>query len=563
MNKLWYYVLIPIIGIMSLLAGWGVYEWLLTIQANITLRVAVPIATFITVFLGMWLVLNLVRTFLFHQKGVAGYKLRGRITFYFLLTSFGSIVIVGGVMFYLIILIENTIIDREKSVANNIVDAYKDIIIYNKKEYEKSLEERLRFNPGSFPLSFRIVDESVRLGTARDSAAVSNLMQEEANIVSYYSRPSKRIYYPGDISSLAVIRGSGIYYADTIPDYLSNAFVNSRKNTDKLYELRFYKDFIRPISFVTIFVLSVPILLIVFFVSFFVARSISGGIEKIADGTHLVALGNLDHRVSVRTRDEIEDLADNFNEMAEKLKIASSQIKRMERLEAWKEMAKRLAHEIKNPLTPIKLSAERLQMSHGRSPEDFAAILEKTTNTIIGETKRLENLVNEFSQYARLPYPKIERHDIVPLLMETAGFIQDGYPHALIEKDFPVKSLMADFDDSQFKQVLHNLVKNGIEAQPGDNAWLKISLEQKASSLKITIADHGPGIPDNIWDHIFEPYYTTKDKGTGLGLAIAERIILEHGGYIWFDSSSQGSRFYIELPLNKTGEQHALEDSDR
>jgi signal transduction histidine kinase len=547
----WWHV--PVIFTASLILSFGSYLWLTRMDISRAFLMVVPVGVFVTSFLAGWLALNLARTFIFHNQGVQGYKLRGRITFFFILTNTASILIVGGVLFALILFIESAIIDKEKGIADAIVESYKELIIREKHAFEISLSDPARRTPETFGAAFAIRGESLDFLSVRDAGMRETVEKNMVTIRNYFARSSKRFFYPGETSGIVIFQEGTTYYAADIPDFLKDAFERSKRHMDDLYGLRILKNYIRPASILLLLAFSVPILIAVFLVSIALARSISQNLEKIARGTNLIALGNLDYRVDIRSRDEIEDLAANFNSMAEKLKLATGQIKRMERLEAWKEMARRLAHEIKNPLTPIRLSAERLQHTWGNRTNEFGAILDKTTNTIIGETRRLENLVNEFSQFARLPDPRPEKTDIAAVLREVTDLMQSASEHVPVVSSIQAGPLIAWVDGNQMKQVFINLLKNAVEASRGRSGSVELGLKKTSVSFTVTVRDHGAGIPTEIRERIFEPYFTTKENGSGLGLAIVERIVIEHGGYLDFDTGHEGTIFTVEIPLERAG----------
>ncbi|GAB4297518.1 MAG: ATP-binding protein [Methylophaga sp.] len=223
---------------------------------------------------------------------------------------------------------------------------------------------------------------------------------------------------------------------------------------------------------------------------------------------------------------------------------------------AWGEVARRLAHEIKNPLTPIQLSAERLQRKYGKLvPADQSEGLNKLTTTIVQQVEAMKEMVDEFSEYARTPTLQLQWHAIGKLIREVLTMYQSDPRHQFTllnsREDIQVR-----VDANRFRQVLHNLLKNAIEAceDAGKPVDIVISYHpvtnQQRQWLEILIRDHGPGIPDTIIDKLFEPYATTKHKGTGLGLAIVKKIIEEHGGDVWSENhGSEGTSIIIRLPL--------------
>ncbi|MEK7991713.1 MAG: ATP-binding protein [Thiotrichaceae bacterium] len=219
-----------------------------------------------------------------------------------------------------------------------------------------------------------------------------------------------------------------------------------------------------------------------------------------------------------------------------------------QRNEAWSEVARRLAHEIKNPLTPIKLSAERLQHKYLKKlPASETDTLLRMTNTIINQVDAMKDMVNEFSDYARTPTMKLQRLDINELVKE----VLDLYPNTRVEWDLTEPLPQIEVDKGRLRQVLHNVIKNALEASTEDNP-ISISSEYIAEDatecVELAIQDHGMGIPTELLDRIFEPYVTTKTKGTGLGLAIVKKIIEEHQGMVWIENKG-GVCVTIRLPV--------------
>lgn len=221
---------------------------------------------------------------------------------------------------------------------------------------------------------------------------------------------------------------------------------------------------------------------------------------------------------------------------------------------AWSEVARRLAHEIKNPLTPIQLSAERLKHKlSAKMDKKDAELLERATHTIIQQVEALKTMVKEFSDYARPPTIKTEPIDLEQLIDEIIAL----YSTKTIKLNKSGSLTPVSVDPLRIRQVFHNLIKNSLESienRPG--GLIKITLESihmhDKNQVQVIIEDNGPGLPKEHIDKIFDPYVTTKEKGTGLGLAIVKKIIDEHGGIIWTDSTClTGARFIFRLPLNQ------------
>jgi PAS domain S-box-containing protein len=233
---------------------------------------------------------------------------------------------------------------------------------------------------------------------------------------------------------------------------------------------------------------------------------------------------------------------------------------RTQRVAAWRDVARRLAHEIKNPLTPIQLSAERLRRQFASAPPGARALIEECTATIVAEVDSLKQLVDEFAQFARMPAPKAVLTELNGVLEDTVGLYTGLFAHIVLERTFTPGLPMVRMDAEQIRRVIINLIDNAVEALGGaaagpraDGSPPKIELATQHDPVngvvRITVSDNGPGIPAGDREKLFLPYYSTKRRGSGLGLAIVRRIIAEHGGAIDVaDNAPSGTIFTIELP---------------
>jgi two-component system nitrogen regulation sensor histidine kinase NtrY len=223
---------------------------------------------------------------------------------------------------------------------------------------------------------------------------------------------------------------------------------------------------------------------------------------------------------------------------------------RAQKVAAWREVARRLAHEIKNPLTPIQLSAERIRRHFSNSPEPTLALVEECTSTIVGEVDSLKALVDEFSQFARMPAPRAVPTDLHALVNEALALYQGLLGEVRFERRFADKLPKVRVDGEQIRRVIINLVDNAIEAMNRSGViTLETHHDPSASLVRLIVIDDGPGIPAAEREKLFMPYYSTKRRGSGLGLAIVRRIVAEHGGTIEVgDNVPRGTKFTIELP---------------
>jgi two-component system nitrogen regulation sensor histidine kinase NtrY len=223
---------------------------------------------------------------------------------------------------------------------------------------------------------------------------------------------------------------------------------------------------------------------------------------------------------------------------------------RAQKVAAWREVARRLAHEIKNPLTPIQLSAERLRRHFAAAAPQSRALVDECTQTIVGEVESLKGLVDEFSQFARMPSPRTVPTDLAQLITDTVALYNGIFTDVSIDQRFAPGLPLVRLDPEQIRRVIINLVDNAIEAmERRGKIVVETQLDAANTLVRVVVADNGPGIPAAERDKLFLPYYSTKRRGSGLGLAIVRRIIAEHGGSIDVgDNTPRGTRFTIEVP---------------
>jgi two-component system nitrogen regulation sensor histidine kinase NtrY len=228
-----------------------------------------------------------------------------------------------------------------------------------------------------------------------------------------------------------------------------------------------------------------------------------------------------------------------------------TKIEKMQRMAAWREVARRIAHEIKNPLTPIQLSAQRLRKRYPEILAEEDSVFDRCTDTIINQVEALKQLVSEFSQFARMPRINKTPGDLAGLTRETLVLYQEAHKHidfgCRIDQEIPI----FDFDGEQIKRSLINLLDNAVAVLPnGGKIDVELSINPFAQTVLVKVFDDGPGISKANKLKLFEPYFSTKKSGTGLGLAIVSTIVNDHGGYIRVqDNQPSGSVFTIELPL--------------
>ncbi|MET0595250.1 MAG: ATP-binding protein, partial [Polyangiaceae bacterium] len=300
-----------------------------------------------------------------------------------------------------------------------------------------------------------------------------------------------------------------------------------------------------------------------------IARSVTRRINALARATQAVGAGNLEIRVPTEGNDELTDLSRAFNQMLSEVAESRARVEFLQRMSAWQEMARRLAHEIKNPLTPILLAVEECHRKYEGSDPRFRKLIDTTLEVVEEEVGTLRRLVGEFSSFARLPRAELAEGDVGEFLNEqesaallvrdelvqnagkAGGTAPDSAPKLDVVFRIPDEPMPAHLDRQMLRQVVSNIVRNAFQAvlahRRDGRVEVSVTIEERA--FVIAVDDDGPGVPLEMRESIFDPYVTTKSDGTGLGLAICKKIVVEHGGTIDAGPSPLGgARFRIRIP---------------
>ncbi len=292
------------------------------------------------------------------------------------------------------------------------------------------------------------------------------------------------------------------------------------------------------------------------------ANTLFSPISKLIEAAHRVSQGDLNVRINNKPlNNEMDNLTDAFNHMTQRLKKQNEELAYNQRKAAWADVARKIAHEIKNPLTPIQLSAERLKRKYLKQIENDPETFQNCIDTIIRQVNHIGNLVNEFSSFARMPEAKMQEENLVELCKQTLELQILAYPCISFEFTSP-KEFFWKCDSQQISQILTNLLQNSVNSLQ-ENKILKplisLSLLPEAKHFYMIIEDNGPGFEKENRERLAEPYYTTREKGTGLGLAIVSKITMDHNGNIEFRDSSHlgGARVVLRFSYSKK-EQHGV-----
>ena len=293
-------------------------------------------------------------------------------------------------------------------------------------------------------------------------------------------------------------------------------------------------DFLRQLAFIYIILFLLGIVL-----ALFLSNYISRNMRAVSERLKEFRLNQSNEKLEWRFKDEIGELISEYNIMVEKLEKTAVELAQSERESAWKEMAQQVAHEIKNPLTPMKLTLQMMQRE-----KDLNELHEMAGN-LLEEIESLSHIAEAFSRFAQMPDMRLEGEDITYLTNRAASlyldqgvrFVSTGPLHARVDKE-------------QWTRVVHNLIKNAIQSIPsGYEPEIAVTVAKADDKVMISVQDNGGGIPKEMQHKVFEPNFTTKSSGMGLGLALVKNLVISFGGAIGFDTSEKGTTFIIVLPL--------------
>ena len=302
---------------------------------------------------------------------------------------------------------------------------------------------------------------------------------------------------------------------------------------------------------VTIINLNAFIFLIAGIVALFITNRITRSFALISEKMKAVNLGRLNEAITWNRNDEIGELVNEYNRMVGKLDKGAAALAKSEREGAWREMARQVAHEIKNPLTPMKLSLQYLQKAINNNAGNVNELTAKVSQTLVEQIDHLNQIAGEFSQFANIGNPRNEVFDLHDLL-RTLVQLYSMEEHVLLNWQPVPGEVVLDADRTHINRLFTNLIQNALQSVPeGGVANITITEQTDRDEILISVKDNGMGISEEMRSRIFTPNFTTKTSGTGLGLAMCKGIVEQAGGRIWFETETgKGSSFFVELPLN-------------
>jgi signal transduction histidine kinase len=303
---------------------------------------------------------------------------------------------------------------------------------------------------------------------------------------------------------------------------------------------------------VTVVNIYVILILVTIVITIFISDQITRPLELLQLRFRELKLGGRYDMIHYRRKDEIGKLVAEYNRMVSELEYSVDLLAKSERESAWREMAKQIAHEIKNPLTPMRLGIQQLQRAWKDGRKDFDEQLNTLAGTLIEQIDTLSSIASEFSTFAKMPAANIQDVDVVSVLQKTAGLFE-GNPNYALQTNYSIETAIIRADPKQISRVFINVIKNAIQAIPeGREGRIQISVERIDKQVLVTIEDNGKGIPEEIKPKLFMPNFTTKTSGMGLGLAIVRNILEPLGaGIEFFTEVDKGTRFILHFPYSK------------
>ena len=446
----------------------------------------------------------------------------------------------------------NDLNEKMKSIAEEI-----DMRLNDKPEINGELQEWLRLELIKLSNIFR-TDVNI-YGTDGDLIASSRFEIYDRGLVS--TRINSNAFYEifenfqisyfqpekiGEMSYLSayrpIINNRGDYLGVTNLPY----FIKQDKYSQEVSTI--------VVAFINLYVL---LFLLSIIVAVFIANQITRPLVVIQQNLRKIELGKRNEPIRYDRKDEIGSLVKEYNKKVDELSVSADLLARSERESAWREMAKQIAHEIKNPLTPMKLNIQQLQRAKKEGDPDDK-FLERVTSTLIEQIDNLSNIATEFSNFAKIPTARNQVFNLSEQLQKVIDLFETNGNVSIVFHTNELEGIEVNADREQLSRAIINLVKNGIQAIPeGKSGRIIIDLNRRDHMAVVSVLDNGTGIPVELRDKLFSPSFTTKSSGMGLGLAIVKNIVENFSGTIWFETEiGKGTTFYLEIPVyDKTDEE--------
>ena len=438
--------------------------------------------------------------------------------------------------------------DTHVLVMDKALDVYRDLFVTT-KNYQAEVADRLAHQPDLLALDPKMKLDALLGDTLRGIA----VLRPDGSVVAEATRPPTGPQWRDKVLDQPLgTLGATLRLTFEVSSTIQDDYQRTKTEVDAARQVITQVRNALPEGYRTAFCVMMALAALAAVAFGIVASTlVTRRIEALVKTARSVSDGHVDARVELRGGDEMAELGDAFNTMLDDLAHTRSQVEYLQRIGAWQDVARRLAHEIKNPLTPIQLAVQQTVSSYKGDDPKFKRLLDDTKEIVEEEIEGLRRLVDTFRTLGQLP--KVEKHPIA--LAEVIEELKlDPTFATKLDLDPPKQPVTVRADKLLLKRVLANLVENGIHAglEAKSEARVVVTWRADAEAVTVTVDDMGKGVPDDAREKIFEPYVTTKSSGTGLGLAIARKIAIEHGGELALApgrAPTGGARFVITLPL--------------
>lgn len=437
--------------------------------------------------------------------------------------------------------------EKVKSVINEISSRQRFISEEFSDKNQDELDYQLRRWSKVFLADINLYQsDGILAGTSRTKIYNMGLLSEQMNPKALYELQfNKRSEFIHEENI-----GSLVYLSGYVPVYNHDNEQLGYLNILHFDQRNVFEDQLRQF-FVAVLNVFMLLLVLSILVALLVSSWLTAPLLLLRKSFSQLELGNNSSRINYKSQDEIGSLVAEYNLKLSELAEAAAKLAQSERESAWREMAKQVAHEIKNPLTPMKLSIQHLQRVFDPNDPKAKERIERVTNSLIEQIDALTHIANEFSNFAKLPQPVMTEIDLIELIKAVAAlFDNDDHVSVKLELNAP-EAVCVNADREMILRVLNNLVSNGIQAvNLNMKPRIVISIECDQKTAYVRVSDNGSGIPEAQIQTIFEPYFTTKSTGTGLGLAMVKQIVENHGGSIEIEQTgAEGTTVLFSIPL--------------
>jgi len=543
-------------------------SFVLVSQKNISFNKLLTVFTFLLLFfnaivLAVFLILYAILFFIkkLNDKGYGGnfyiimakffrlinirkIYLETKIRFYFMLMALSIFAIV---LFVVVQTVNNNFKEKQMELLDKkAIQISNEIELYYQKNELQSLRNLIKDLANRFELDINIYNaDGSLLQTANNRIYYEGWFSNFINPKAYEELVLKKHYQFKQKESISKLSYLASY----------NAIFDQKRNLVGFVNIPYFSrdiDIKNQFSNFLSSLLNITSLLLI--LSLIIAVKIGSGLTKplklLMDSLAKIKLGKYNRKIALKRNDEIGQLVQQYNFMLEKLELSTKKLAETERDVAWREMAKQVAHEIKNPLTPMKLHLQHLQMSINREDENLSEKVSKTASVLIEQIDQLSKMADEFSSFAQMPAINLNIINVDDLLSDII-YLFKSHNELLISYNNNSFKACVLADSEQLQRVFNNIIKNAFQAKKdGLDCLLIINLEQIGNNIQISFKDNGKGIDESLMLKIFEPNFSTKNSGMGLGLSISKKIIEEfHGSVSFVSETNVGTTFFVILPI--------------